>query len=179
VATIVVADDATTVTKAMLKSSQWFADGESWSGDSLTAEAGNTYYLFTPLTGMNFSGSSILPNIKADVTVDVDPAITDAGNYFMMSYASDCALLTSLSAPEVSGLTAAGDYFMYQYALADTALTSLGVPDTSNMTTVGGYFMYQYARECISTPEDFVAIRSPVDCESLRPTGAWDLLSVT
>jgi hypothetical protein len=150
VATIVVADDATTVTKAMVKSSQWSTDGESWSTESLVAEPGNTYYLFTPLSGMGSSSTAVLPNIKADVTVDVDPAITDAGNFFMYCYAGECTLLTSLGAPEVSGLTTAGYMFFAFYAGADTALTSLGVPDTSNMTTVGTQFLAYYASGCTS-----------------------------
>ncbi|MDR1797963.1 MAG: hypothetical protein LBR44_11135, partial [Clostridiales Family XIII bacterium] len=52
VATIVMAADAPAATKAMIKSSQWSADGATWSTEDMALTAGNTYYLFTPLSGM-------------------------------------------------------------------------------------------------------------------------------
>jgi len=68
----------------------------------------------------------------------------------MMYYAYNCTSLTSLSAPQTSGLTSVGTNFMRLYAYSCTALTSLSVPDTSGLTSVGDYFMASYASGCSS-----------------------------
>ncbi|MDR1797128.1 MAG: dockerin type I domain-containing protein [Clostridiales Family XIII bacterium] len=151
VATIYVAPDAPgNASKAMARSSQWSTDGETWSGDDLTLEPGGLYYLYTPLAGMISDTTAILPNIKAAVAVDIDPEITDVGDYFMQYYALNCNALVSLGAPDLSGVTTAGNNFMRAYAFGGTALTSLGIPDISGITTVGNYFLYDYARGCTS-----------------------------
>ncbi len=154
IATIVVASDASSVTKSMEKSTQWRAGTSgTWLSTSCTLSAGNTYQFRTPLSGMSSSNTPILPNIKASVTVDWDTSgteITSVGNYFMRSYAQNCSSLTSLSVPDTSGLTSVGDNFMLAYAQYCSSLTSLSVPDTSNLTSVGNNFMYYYAYNCSS-----------------------------
>ena len=154
IATIVVASDATSVTKTMVKSTTW-REGTSgtWLSTDCTLTAGNTYQFRTPLSGMSSGLTAILPNIKASVTVDWDTSatpITTVGDYFMYSYAYGCTSLTSLSVPDTSGLTTVGDYFMRYYAYGCSSLTSLSVPDTSGLTTVGDYFMAYYAYGCSS-----------------------------
>ncbi|MDR1712899.1 MAG: hypothetical protein LBR39_01915, partial [Coriobacteriales bacterium] len=145
VATIVVADDATSVALTMQKSSQWSADGNGWSSATLTLQPGGVYYLYTPLTGFISGRTAVLPNIKADVTVDLDPDVTVIGNFFMQAYGRNCTLLTSLGVPDTSNVTTVGNEFMDQYAYGCTFET-LDVPDTSNMTSVGDGFMSAYAR---------------------------------
>jgi len=152
IATIVVASDATSVTKSMVKSTTW-REGTSgeWKSTSCTLEAGKTYQFRTPNSGSGSGTTAVLPNIKASVTVGWDTSgstITTVGDYFLYSYARSCTSLTSLSVPDTSGLTTVGDYFMSYYAYGCTGLTSLSVPDTSGLTTVGDYFMYSYARGC-------------------------------
>jgi len=154
IATIVVAGDATSVTKAMVKSTQWRAGTSgTWLSTDCTLTAGNTYQFRTPLSGMDYTGTAILPNIKASVTVGWDTtatAISTVGTYFMSSYADGCSKLTSLSVPDTSGITSVGDSFMRSYAYGCSKLTSLSVPDTSGLTSVGDYFMRYYACYCSS-----------------------------
>jgi len=74
--------------------------------------------------------------------------LTSVGDYFMGSYASSCSSLTSLSVPDTSGLTSVGNNFMSYYAYGCSNLTSLSVPDTSGLTSVGSSFMSTYAQGC-------------------------------
>jgi len=152
IATIVVASDATSVTKAMVKSTQWRAGTSgTWLTTDCTLNASTTYQFRTPLSGMSISSTAILPNIKASVTVAWDTTatpISTVGNRFMFAYANNCSNLTSLSAPNTSGLTSVGDYFMGSYASSCSSLTSLSVPDTSGLTSVGNNFMSYYAYGC-------------------------------
>ena len=69
IATIVVASDATSVTKAMVKSTTW-REGTSgeWKSTSCTLEAGKTYQFRTPNSGSDSGITAVLPNIKASVT---------------------------------------------------------------------------------------------------------------
>ena len=152
IATIVVASDATSVTKAMEKSTTW-REGTSgeWNSTSCTLEAGKTYQFRTPNSGSGSGITAVLPNIKASVTVGWDTSgstITTVGDYFLYSYARSCSSLTSLSVPDTSGLTTVGTSFMRYYARSCSSLTSLSVPDTSGLTTVGDYFMSSYAYGC-------------------------------
>ena len=154
IATITTASDATSVTKSMVKSTQW-REGTSgtWLSTSCTLKAGKVYQFRTPLSGMSDDNNAVLPNIKASVVVDWDTTatpITSVGNYFMYRYASGCSSLTSLSVPDTSGLTSVGNYFMNSYAYNCSSLTSLSVPDTSGLTSVGNYFMNSYAYNCTS-----------------------------
>ncbi len=154
IATIVVASDATSVTKTMVKSTTW-REGTSgtWLSTDCTLNADTTYQFRTPLSGMSSDYTAILPNIKASVTVAWDTTatpISTLGDYFMYSYANGCSNLTSLSVPDTSGLTSVGIYFMAYYAYGCSSLTSLSVPDTSGLTTVGSSFMSSYARSCSS-----------------------------
>ena len=154
IATITTASDASQVTKAMVKSTEWRAGTSGdWNATDCTLTANNVYQFRTPLSGMDSGTTAILPNIKASVIVDWDAtatAITSAGDYFMDSYAYNCTSLTSLSVPDTSGLTTVGDGFMAGYAEGCTSLTSLSVPDTSELTTVGDDFMAYYAEGCSS-----------------------------
>ncbi len=154
IATIVVASDATSVTKAMVKSTTWRqgTSGE-WNSTDCTLTAGNTYQFRTPNLGFGSLSVAVLPNIKASVTVAWDTsgtAISTVGDYFMHAYADNCSNLTSLGVPDTSGLTSAGDGFMSSYANNCPGLTSLGVPDTSGLTSVGDGFMRSYASSCSS-----------------------------
>ena len=154
IATIVVASDATSVTKVMGDYTTW-REGTSgtWNSTDCTLLAGHTYQFRTGSSAQNSSEEAILPNIKASVTVDWDTSgstITTVGDYFLYSYAYGCSNLTSLSVPDTSGLTSVGDYFMASYADSCSSLTSLSVPDTSGLTTVGDYFMSYYAGDCTS-----------------------------
>ncbi len=154
IATITTASNASSVTKSMVKSTQW-REGTSgtWLSTDCTLEAGKVYQFRTPLSGMSSSTTAILPNIKASVVVGWDTTatpISTVGDYFMYRYASGCSSLTSLSVPDTSGLTSVGNYFMSYYAYGCSALTSLSVPDTSVLETVGNYFMSYYARSCTS-----------------------------
>ncbi len=154
IATIVVASDATSVTKAMEKSTTW-REGTSgeWNSTSCTLEAGKTYQFRTPNSGSGSGITAVLPNIKASVAVGWDTSgntITSVGTYFLSYYAYGCNKLTSLSVPDTSGLTTVGDYFMASYARSCSSLTSLSVPDTSGLTTVGSSFMDSYADGCSS-----------------------------
>jgi hypothetical protein len=154
IATITVASDASQVVKAMVKSTQW-REGTSgtWLSTDCTLNASTTYQFRTPLSGMNYTATAILPNIKASVAVDWDTTATPisaVGNYFMYCYAYGCSNLTSLSVPDTSGLTSVGDNFMAYYALNCSSLTSLSVPDTSGLTSVGDNFMAFYAFGCSS-----------------------------
>jgi hypothetical protein len=76
--------------------------------------------------------------------------LTSVGSYFMRSYASGCTNLTSLSVPDTSGFTSVGSYFMAYYAYGCSSLASLSVPDTSGLTGVGTNFMRYYAYNCSS-----------------------------
>jgi len=183
IATITTASDATSVTKSMVKSTQW-REGTSgtWLSTSCTLKAGKVYQFRTPLSGMSSETTTILPNIKASVVVGWDTTatpITTVGDYFMAYYAYGCSSLTSLSVPDTSGLTSAGASFMRSYAYG-TSLTSLSVPDTSGLTTVGDYFMRTYARNCtaltsLSVPDtsgltsvgNYFMYRYAYDCSSL------------
>ncbi len=152
IATIVVASDATSVTKTMVKSTTW-REGTSgeWNSTSCTLEAGKTYQFRTPNSGSGSGTTAVLPNIKASVTVDWDTSatkISTVGNFFMSYYAYGCSSLTSLSVPDTSSLTSVGNYFMTYYARSCSGLTSLSVPDTSGLTSVGIYFMAYYAYGC-------------------------------
>jgi len=152
IATIVVASDATSVTKTMVKSTTWRAgtSGE-WNSTDCTLTAGNTYQFRTPNSGSGSGTTAVLPNIKASVTVGWDTSgstVTTVGDYFMYFYAYACTSLTSLSVPDTSGLTTVGSSFMDSYAYGCSGLTSLSVPDTSGLTTVGDSFMSYYAYGC-------------------------------
>lgn len=154
IATITVASDASQVVKTMVKSTQWRAGTSgTWLSTDCTLTAGNTFQFRTPNSGMTSSSVTILPNIKAGVTVDWDTSgstISTGGNYFMYAYAQGCNKLTSLSVPDTSNLTYAGNYFMHYYAAGCSSLTSLSVPDTSSLTIVGSYFTNRYAQYCTS-----------------------------
>jgi len=135
IATIVVASDATSVTKTMVKSTTW-REGTSgeWKSTSCTLEAGKTYQFRTPNSGSGSGITAVLPNIKASVTVGWDTSgstITTVGDYFLYSYARSCSSLTSLSVPDTSGLTTVGNNFMSYYAGDCTSLTSLILPDST------------------------------------------------
>ena len=135
IATITTASDASSVTKSMVKSTQW-REGTSgtWLSTSCTLTAGKVYQFRTPLSGMDAGTVAILPNIKASVVVDWDAtatAITTVGKFFMSNYARGCTSLTSLSVPDTSGLTTVGTYFMAYYANGCTSLTSLLLPSTT------------------------------------------------
>lgn len=154
IATITVASDASQVVKAMVKSTKW-REGTSgtWLTTDCTLNASTIYQFRTPLSGMSFVTTAILPNIKASVAVDWDTTATPIstwGDYFMAAYAYNCSNLTSLSVPDTSGLTRVGYYYMYSYADGCSNLTSLSVPDTSGLTSVGSYFMGYYAYDCSS-----------------------------
>ena len=135
IATITVSNDATSVTKAMVKSTEWRAGTSGdWNATNCTLTASNVYQFRTPLSGMGSGTTAILPNIKASVVVDWDAtatAITTVGNYFMAYYAYSCTPLTSLSVPDTSGLTTVGTYFMLNYADNCSSLTSLLLPSTT------------------------------------------------
>ena len=135
IATITTASDATSVTKSMVKSTQW-REGTSgtWLSTDCTLTAGKVYQFRTPLSGMSSDTTAILPNIKASVTVAWDTTatpITSVGDYFMYYYARGCSSLNSLSVPDTSGLTTVGDYFMSYYAYDCTSLTSLMLPSAT------------------------------------------------
>ena len=132
IATITVASDASQVVKTMVKSTTW-REGTSgdWLSTSCTLTAGNTYQFRTPLSGMDYGATAILPNIKASVTVDWDTTatpISTVGDNFMYAYAYNCSSLTSLSVPDTSGLTSVGNSFMAYYAYNCSSLTSLILP---------------------------------------------------
>jgi len=152
IATIVVAGDATSVTKTMVKSTTWRAGTSGdWSSSDCTLTAGNTYQFRTPLSGMDDGSTAILPDIKASVTVAWDTSatlISTVGDNFMNAYARLCYNLTSLSVPDTSGLTSIGNYFMNACAYRCYNLTSLSVPDISGLTSVSNYFMSNYAGGC-------------------------------
>ena len=152
IATIVVASDATSVTKTMVKSTTWRAGTSGdWSSSDCTLTAGNTYQFRTPLSGMDDGSTAILPDIKASVTVAWDTSatlISTVGDNFMNAYARLCYNLTSLSVPDTSGLTSVGNYFMNACAYRCSNLTSLSVPDISGLTSVSNYFMSNYAGGC-------------------------------
>ena len=135
IATITVASDASQVVKTMVKSTTW-REGTSgtWLSTDCTLNAGTTYQFRTPTSGMNYATSTVLPNIKASVTVTWDTTaspILTVGDYFMAYYALDCSSLTSLSVPDTSGLPSVGNNFMYHYARNCTSLTSLILPDST------------------------------------------------
>ena len=135
IATITTASDATSVTKSMVKSTQW-REGTSgtWLSTDCTLTAGKVYRFRTFLSGMSSSATVVLPNIKASVVVAWDTTatpITSVGDYFMYAYAYGCSSLTSLSVPDTSGLTSVGNYFMAYYAYDCTSLTSLMLPSAT------------------------------------------------
>ena len=87
IATITTASDATSVTKSMVKSTQW-REGTygTWLTTSCTLKAGKVYQFRTPLSGMDSGTTSVLPNIKASVVVGWDTTatpISTVGNYFL------------------------------------------------------------------------------------------------
>ena len=131
IATIVVASDASSVTKSMVNSTQWRAGTSgTWLTTNPTLSAGNTYQFRTE--NANFgSWGTVLPNIKADVTVDWDTSgtvVTTIGDSFMRYYAYGCSSLTSLSVPDTSSVTSVGDDFMYKYAVDCSSLLRLELP---------------------------------------------------
>lgn len=107
----------------------------------------------TNLTGIAISQKAVLSGIM--------------GSYFMFNYAKSCSKLTSLDAPDTSGVTGVATFFMIYYADSCSSLTSLGVPDTSNITSVGDYFMYQYAVNCTG----LTSLAAP-DTSSIKTVGA-------
>ncbi|GHU80831.1 hypothetical protein FACS1894191_6930 [Clostridia bacterium] len=164
VATMSIANDATlSGIFSMVKSSKWSINGTNWETDDIDfniLSGGDTLYIWTPYssgtnTGINSSAyTTVLPNIEADVTVDIDPAITNAGNYFMYCYAYQCDALTSLDVPVTSKVTSVGDHFMAYYAYGCTELTELDAPDTSKLETITiGAFMANYAYGCTKLTE--------------------------
>ena len=107
IATITTASDATSVTKTMVKSTEW-REGTSgdWYTTDCTLTANKVYQFRTPLSGMGSGTTAILPNIKAAVTVDWDTTatpITAVSTYFMYYYAYNCSALTSLMLPSATG----------------------------------------------------------------------------
>ena len=86
-------------------------------------KSGNDY--MTPgfgngtMTGIAISQKAVLSGIM--------------GNYFMQYYAYNCSKLTSLVAPDTSGLTSVGSSFMYGYASYCSSLTTLATPDTAGL----------------------------------------------
>jgi len=188
IATIVVASDATSVTKTMVKSTTW-REGTSgeWNSTSCTLEAGKTYQFRTPNSGSGSGTTAVLPNIKASVTVGWDTSgstITTVGDYFLYSYARSCSSLTSLSVPDTSGLTSVGTYFMSNYAYSCSSLTSLPVPDTSGLTSVGDSFMRGYANGCsnltsLSAPDTSGLTSGGVDFMTAYASGCSNLTSLS
>jgi len=196
IATITTASDATQVTKTMVKSTKW-REGTSgtWLSTDCTLTAGKVYQFRTPLSGMDSGTTSVLPNIKASVTVAWDTTatpISTVGNYFMYRYAYGCSALTSLSAPNTSGLTSVGTNFMSNYARDCTSLTSLSVPDTSGLTSVGTNFMSYYAYGCtaltsLSAPDtsgltsvgDYFMYSYAYGCSSLTSLSVPDTSGLT
>ena len=157
IATIVVAENATTAIKAMVKGTHW-REGTSgnWSWSNCTLEPGKTYQFRTPLSGMSSSSTAILPNIKANVVVDWDISaapITSVGNYFMNAYAYGCSNLKTLGTPDTTGLISVGRSFMASYAYNCSSLVLLEVPDTSNLSAIGNSFMASYANGCVNLIE--------------------------
>ncbi|WP_461246114.1 MBG domain-containing protein, partial [Treponema sp. R6D11] len=87
-----------------------------------------------------------LPNIKADVEVEIDSRISDVGDYFLYYLAKNKTNFTSLGVPDLSNVTTIGDWFMSNYADNATGLEELPVPDLSNVTTLTAEgFMNNYA----------------------------------
>jgi len=168
VATMIVRADAPAMNFDfhMSRQSQWRSpviNNGDWQTTAITVANFNTIradanaenrimHIFTPFhgagatTGINDSiFVSALPNIIADVTVDMCSSITDAGDNFLQFYACSKSYLTSLGVPDTSNITSVGDNFMREYAHGATSLTHLDVPDTSNITSVGDNFMASYA----------------------------------
>jgi hypothetical protein len=154
IATITVAPNATTVTKAMVNSTQWrVGTSGAWNSGNCTLTSDNVYQFRTPLSGMTSGTVATLPNIKADVVINWDETediIMSVGDYFMRYYARECSNLTSLGVPDTSGIKSVGDLFMYNYAYRCASLASLKAPDTSGITSVGSDFMRSYANGCTS-----------------------------
>ena len=150
IATITTASDATSVTKSMVKSTQW-REGTSgtWLSTDCTLTAGKVYQFRTPLSGMSSDTTEILPNIKASVTVAWDTTatpITSVGDYFMASYAYNCSSLTSLMLPSATGWF--GDYNI-DWSVPSSRLGYLYgyTPDATSQTawqalTVSGKTLY-------------------------------------
>ena len=96
IATIVVASDATSVTKEMVGTTWRQGTSGEWSDSDCTLEAGKTYQFRTGLSEMFYPfyfEASILPNIKASVTIDWDVSGTEVDevpDYFMAGYALGC-----------------------------------------------------------------------------------------
>ena len=152
IATITVANDATSVTKAMIQSTTW-REGTSgaWQSGNCTLTAGKVYQFRSPNNAFAATTTATLPNIKADVTIKWDDSgnpITTVGNYFMQSYARGCANLLSLGVPDTSGLTEVGINFMSVYAFRCTNLTALAAPDASGLAYAPNFFMLNYANGC-------------------------------
>jgi len=139
----------------LINDGEWQSGGlQSYHFDIIRADtdpANRIIHIFTPMTswGPHPGGvcnmSAILPNIRADVTIDMCPSITDAGDWFMAAYAQRASQLTSIVAPDTSNLTSVGDTFMIQFAMDAYSLTTLGAPDISNVTNVGDFFMSGFA----------------------------------
>jgi len=160
VATMTVYSDTVLAeSKEMARHSQWSTNGINWNTSALTPTtvssvangtiSGDKIYIYTPIGG-NMGEVATLPNIKADVAVELDPKLKNVGDDFMYHYARGCDLLISLGAPDASNVTTIGDNFMYRYARGCTALTNLGVPELGAIKKVGGSFMAEYARDCVS-----------------------------
>ena len=108
----------------------------NWNKDDDNYMTCSFYYQSTNLTKIEISQKAVLSGV--------------IGDFFMFYYAYGCSSLTSLDAPDTSGITSVGDDFMYRYANHCSSLTSLGIPGTSSLTSVGDYFMYSYADICSS-----------------------------
>lgn len=153
IATIVMASDAPSETRAMIHSSQWRAGTSgTWLSTDCTFTAGNTYQMRT--VNSNFDSSTIvtMPDIKADISVAWDTSgtvVTTIGDYFMRYYVKECSSILSFSPPDTSSITSVGRNFMDSCCYG-TAVTKLSPPDTSNITSCGSYFLYSYARVCTS-----------------------------
>ena len=198
VATMTVAADATLAeSKAMVKNSKWSTDGTSWNASELTpgtvvARRGEKLYIFTPLVASSNVTTAVLPNIKADVTVEMTPGVTVVHDNFLSSYARDCTALTSLGVPDTSGITEIGNSFMAYYARGCTALTSHGVPGTSGVTKIGNSFMAYYAYGCtaltsldvpdtsgLTTVDDSFMYSYASGCAALTELGVPDTSGIT
>ena len=151
IATITVASDATSVTKAMVRNSTWRAGTSGvWNNGSCTLNADSVYQFRTPVP-MPLQFEAILPNIKADVTIawdDTAPTISDLGNGFMVSYAYECDKLIYLAVPDISDIVSIPLYGFYNYAFGCTGLKTLEIPNTYSVTSVGSLFMQSYATNC-------------------------------
>ena len=134
VATMVVRTDAPALDAnfAMTQGSQWrspLINNGNWQTAAITVAdfdvirtdadpANRVIHVFTPFngpdatTGINtYTNDSVLPNIKADVIIDVCPSITDSGDNFMATHAEEDKF-TSFVEPDISNITSIGTNFM-------------------------------------------------------------------